>query len=82
MGYLFLLMYLSAILIRPHEWFSIGAVSPVIRITMILTFFAYLLTQDNKKMAPQYILVFLLSIPIAMSAISNGWGWEELFLSR
>lgn len=78
MGYLFLLLYISVIFIRPHEWFSVGAVSPIIRIMIMLTFVTYLFSRD-KKLAPQYWLVVCMGISIGITDVFQGWAGGAIF---
>lgn len=73
MAYLLLLFYIAVIFIRPHEWDAVGAASPIIRVTVILTFFAYLFTQRDKKFAPQFLYVGLMGLIICLSSVFNGW---------
>ena len=80
MAYLFLLVYISAIFIRPHEWSGIGADTPIIKLSVILTFFAYLFTQKDKKLSPQFYYLSAVGIVVVLSTVFNGWPGGVFFM--
>lgn len=73
MAYIFLMVYISAIFIRPHEWAAVGATTPIIKVSIILTFFMYLFTQKDKKLSPQFYYLSVVGVIVILSTVLNGW---------
>lgn len=71
--FLFLCLYMVLILVRPHEWLPQLQDLPVIRLSLLLAFFSYLVLQQDKKFPPQTLCCMLLVLVMLLSGIRNGW---------
>lgn len=73
LAFFFLSIYMVLILIRPQEWLAQLQDLPVIRLTLLLAFFGYLVMQKDKRLPPQTIFCIALTVVILLSGIRNGW---------
>lgn len=71
--FVFLCIYMVLILVRPHEWMPQLKDLPVIRLSLLLAFFSFLLLQKDKKLPPQILCCMLLVLVMLLSGIRNGW---------
>ena len=71
--YFYLLAYLSVLYIRPHEFVPAFMGWPVLPILLMLAFFFWLLRQDKRFEAPQFWIIPVLMLMMALSVIFSGW---------
>ncbi len=71
--YFYLLAYLSVLYIRPHEFVPAFMGWPVLPILLLLAFFFWLVRQDKRFEAPQFWIIPVLMLMMALSVIFSGW---------
>lgn len=72
-AFLFLLLYMAAIYIRPQEWTAQFAGLPVVRVTLIASFSLFLFLYSPKRGSPQLVMMLMLCALIPISGLRNGW---------
>jgi len=74
MAFLFLLLYLVSVLIRPHEWFVlVNDSSTIVRDSLIACMIFFLFTDKKNLKNPHLNLAIWLSVAIAASVAASGW---------
>ena len=74
MAFIFFLIYVIFLLIRPHEWGLEAQESIVVRLSLMICMAAFLSFNKNKNLnAPQFTLMLLLSSAVTISLIFTGW---------
>lgn len=72
-AFLFLLLYMAAVYIRPQEWIPQLEGMLFIRIFLIIAFTLFLFLYSPKRSSPQLIMMLLLCLLIPVSGLRNGW---------
>jgi len=72
-AFLFLLLYMAAVYIRPQEWLQALEGLLIVRIALIIAFSLFLLLYSPKRSSPQLIMLLLLCALIPVSGLRNGW---------
>ncbi len=82
-GFFLLCVYTALVLIRPHEWPVLNVQFPLLRIVLIITFFAYLVSLRPKAWNVQ-CTIFVIMSQHAYVQISSpfGEGWAETVIYR
>jgi len=74
MAFLFLLAYLVAVLIRPHEWFVlINENATLIRDCLLGAMVFYLFARHKNLKNPQLLLLVALTFAVMASVAATGW---------
>ena len=83
MAFLFLLAYLVAFLVRPHEWFVIiNEDSSIIRSSLLLCTAFYLFTRNKNLKNPQLLLLGALTFAVMASLAATGWFGGAIFYGQ
>jgi hypothetical protein len=73
MSFLFLLVYLLFVCIRPHEYISYLIYIPILPILLVASFASWLFFGRKEFNAPQYGLIIIFMMIMAISVAANGW---------
>ena len=74
MAFLFLVAYLVAFFVRPHEWFVlINENSTIIRTSLILCMGFFVFARRKNFDNPQLLLVTSLTLTVVTSLVASGW---------
>lgn len=82
LGFVFLWIYLIAVLARPQEWNPESANLTIARYFLIIAFGGYLLLQREKHWPTQLTLLTGLTTVIFLSGVRNGWFSGGIYTAR
>lgn len=71
--YAYLLAYVVLLYVRPHEFVPVFMGWPVLPVFLLVSFFSWLFWQSKNLSAPQFRLIPVLTIAMAISVAVNGW---------
>lgn len=72
--FFYLLIYVTVLYLRPHEYLPALEGLPVVPVLLLLAFGMWLLAQPKNLEAPQFLLLPGLSLAMSMSVAMSGWG--------
>lgn len=73
MNYLFVLLYIFVVLVRPHEFYEPLMMVPVMPVLFSCGFVGWLMSREVRINSPQHIMVTLLCVAMILSQAASGW---------
>ncbi len=77
-GFFLLCVYTALVLIRPHEWPVLNVQFPLLRIVLIITFFAYLVSLRPKAWNVQCTILILMFFSMLLSEVRASRYFNDL----